>query len=210
VTRYSFKLNVYRQNFVNKSFYLALLLFAPAALAHNVEVAGGIAGTWHIEPDHNPKAGEPAKVWVALTRQGGEVLPFEQANCQMAVYEQPSTEGAKPILQPQLEAIAAEQYQGIPGADVVFPKPGLYQIKLNCTPKTEGSFAPFAMGSDVTVAAGTVPSQTAQSPAVTEPAIAPSSDNGWNGMMQGFVITSAVILVLGLGLLKYLANRAKL
>lgn len=199
---------------MNKIFYLLLLLLAvPSALAHNVEVAGEIAGTWHVEPDHNPRAGEPAKVWVALTRKGGEVLPFDQTRCQMAVYGQPYTEGTPPVLQPQLQAITAEQYQGIPGAEVVFPKPGLYKMELSCAPKTEGSFAAFEMSSEVTVVAGTgqSPSPTvAVSPAITNSDPSENSENGWNGMMQGFVITGAVILVLGLGILKYLTNRAKL
>ncbi|NJR37737.1 MAG: hypothetical protein HC781_01505 [Leptolyngbyaceae cyanobacterium CSU_1_4] len=134
---------------------LLLTMFSTPAIAHNVEIAGEIAGTWHIEPHHNPRAGEPAKVWIALTRKGGAVLPLEQANCQLAVYRQPYTQGDPPLLQPQLKAIAVEQYQGIPGAEVIFPAPGLYELELGCVPKTAGTFEPFEMQSAVTVAAGT-------------------------------------------------------
>jgi hypothetical protein len=125
-----------------------------ARVAHNVELAGDIAGTWHVEPDHNPRAGEPAKVWIALTRKGGEVLPLAQTDCQLAVFSQPYTEGEQPLLQPELKAIEVEQYQGIPGADVVFPQPGLYEMELSCTPKETGSFTAFEMRSNVTVVAG--------------------------------------------------------
>jgi hypothetical protein len=124
------------------------------AIAHNVEVAGDVAGTWHVEPDHNPRSGEPAKVWIALTRKGGEILPLSQASCQLSVFSQPYTEGDKPVLQPELRAIAAEQYQGIPGTDVIFPQPGLYEMALNCTPKAEGTFTAFEMRSAVTVVGG--------------------------------------------------------
>ncbi len=130
------------------------VLAAFPVLAHNVEVVGDVAGTWHIEPDHSPKAGEPAQVWIALTRQGGIILPLEQADCSLSLYNAPRTPGDQPILQPPLKAIAAEQYQGIPGATVTFPKTGLYQFNLDCRPKTAGDFQPFQMTYDVTVASG--------------------------------------------------------
>jgi hypothetical protein len=142
------------------------MAMSSAAIAHNVEVTGDVAGTWHVEPDHSPRSGEPAKVWIALTRKGGEVLPLAQASCKLAVFSQPYTEGDKPVLQPELKAIAVEQYQGIPGADVVFPQPGLYEMALNCTPKTEGSFAAFEMRSAVTVGAG-----------VASPSASPAAEN---------------------------------
>jgi hypothetical protein len=184
---------------LSKTFNLALLLtlFSPHALAHNVEVTGEIAGTWHVEPDHNPKAGESAKVWVALTRKGGEVLPFDQANCQMAVFEQPHVEGTQPVLQPQLKAIAADQYKGIPGTELVFPKPGLYEMELSCTPKTEGAFAAFEISSEVTVSAGVAqPSPPAAVPTETlEPAKSEAS-NGYGLAIWGLGVTTAILLIL--------------
>lgn len=122
------------------------------AVAHKTDVVGDVAGLWHIDPSHNPKAGESARVWVALTRRGGKLLPLSQANCRMAVYNQPRKAQDKPILQPTVAAINAEQYRGIPGANVTFPKVGLYQVKLNCTPKKQGDFRPFQMTYNVTVA----------------------------------------------------------
>lgn len=202
---------------MSKSFKIALLLltmFSAPAIAHNVEIAGDVAGTWHIEPDHNPRAGEPAKVCVALTRKGGDILPLEQANCKLAVYPQPHTEGDQPILQPQLKAIAIEKYQGIPGADLVFPKPGLYEMELSCIPKTAGTFEPFEMRSEVTVAAGTaqvspVPT-AAQSPA-NSAGVDRSDDMKASERSSGqkAVIYWVFPVILGLGLLRFLSKRSR-
>lgn len=131
-----------------------LLLSAAIAYpvqAHEVKVVGDVAGTWHIEPNHNPKVGVPARTWIALTRRGGTILPLDQATCQLAVYARPRKSGAKPVLTPTLTAVSAERYQGIPGADITFPAVGLYQLELNCTPKKTGNFKPFQMRHDVTV-----------------------------------------------------------
>ena len=72
----------------------------------------------------------------------------------MAVFSKPRKPTDKPILQPSVQAINAEKYQGIPGANIIFPSVGLYQLELNCTPKTEGDFWAFTMNYDVTVATG--------------------------------------------------------
>jgi len=133
------------------------------ALAHRVEVAGNVAGIWHIEPDHNPKAGEPAQVWIALTREGGKIVPLEQGNCQLAVYLEPRQAKALPVLQPTLKAVAVEQYQGIPGAEVIFPQAGSYELELDCQPKTKGDFKAFQMKYTVAVAPGTAQQVSATS-----------------------------------------------
>jgi hypothetical protein len=140
-----------------------------------------------------------------LTRKGGEVLPFDQANCQMAVFEQPHVEGTQPVLQPQLKAIAADQYQGIPGADLVFPKPGLYEMELSCKPKTEGGFEAFEMSSEVTVAAGvTQPSPLAASPTATPEPAKSEPSNGYGLAIWGLGIATAMLLIL-----RVLITRAK-
>jgi hypothetical protein len=60
---------------------VATVMALPAA-GHKTEVSGDIAGTWHLEPNHSPRAGEPARVWIALTQQGGQAIPLEQCDCQ--------------------------------------------------------------------------------------------------------------------------------
>ena len=134
----------------------AAMLTAPqfnsmADFAHEVEVSGDVAGTFHLEPNHNPRAGEPAKVWFALTLRGGKIIPLEQCNCKLAVYPKNHKKGDKPLIEPPLKAISAEKYQGIPGADIVFPKAGIYELKLSGTAKTGATFKPFELSYTVTV-----------------------------------------------------------
>jgi hypothetical protein len=140
-----------------KSCGLILLLTSLTSLtnpvfSHTVKVVGDVAGMWHLEPNHNPKVGVPARTWVVLTQKGGKQVPLDQASCQMAVYAQPRKSGDRPVLQPTIKAIAAEKYQGIPGADITFPKVGRYELELGCTPKGQGNFKPFQMKYSVTVA----------------------------------------------------------
>ncbi|MCC5641698.1 hypothetical protein LC607_01720 [Nostoc sp. CHAB 5824] len=124
------------------------------AFAHKVEVAGDVGGTLHIEPNDNPRAGEPSQAWFALTRRGGKAIPLSECNCQLAVYAEPYAAGEPPLLEPQLEPVAAERYQGIPGADITFPKPGIYELQLNGKPVSGARFKPFEFKFEVTVAGG--------------------------------------------------------
>ncbi|NEQ13264.1 MAG: hypothetical protein F6K44_04980 [Moorea sp. SIO3E2] len=132
-------------------------------ISHNIKTSADVGATFHIEPNHNPRAREPALAWFALTRQGGQLIPLEQCDCQLVVYSKSSSDqGNSPILEPQLKAISAEKYLGIPGADLVFPKAGVYELVLSGTPKSGDSFKPFEIKYDVTVTPGkktaTVPS----------------------------------------------------
>jgi hypothetical protein len=173
---------------------------APAANAHQVDIAGEVAGTWHIEPNHNPKAGETVLVWIALTRQGGERLPLAEANCELAVYAEPRQPGDAPILQPLIKAIDAEQYQGIPGADVVFPKVGLYELELSCEPKEAEHFQPFQMQYSATVATAGVTNPEAKpthSPAIAPDSTPPIGDRSW--AIPAGIIAGAIGLVGGIG-----------
>ncbi|MDF5711693.1 MAG: hypothetical protein PUP90_29445 [Nostoc sp. S4] len=129
----------------------------PAA-AHEVEVAGDVGGTLHIEPNDNPRAGEPSQAWFALTRRGGKVIPLAQCNCRLAVYAEPYAEGEPPLLEPSLKSVAAERYQGIPGAELVFPKAGIYELQLNGRPTSGTRFKPFELKFEVTVAGGSTES----------------------------------------------------
>jgi hypothetical protein len=120
-------------------------------LAHEVEVSGDVAATFHLEPNHNPRAGQPARVWFALTRRGGQIIPLEQCNCQLAVYPKGYKAGDKPLMQPPLKAVAAEKYRGIPGADIVFPKAGSYALELSGSARNRANFKPFKLTYTVTV-----------------------------------------------------------
>jgi hypothetical protein len=124
------------------------------ATAHKVETTGDVGATLHIEPNDNPRAGESTLTWFALTRKGGKVIPLVQCNCQLAVYAEPHTPGEPALIEPSLKPVNAEIYQGIPGADINFPKPGIYQLQLTGKPTSGENFKPFDFKFDVTVAAG--------------------------------------------------------
>ncbi|WP_375496227.1 hypothetical protein [uncultured Nostoc sp.] len=130
------------------------------ASAHKVEVAGDVGGTIHIEPNDNPRAGEPSQAWFALTRRGGRVIPLSQCNCQLAVYAEPYAAGEPALLEPELKPVSAERYKGIPGAEVVFPKPGIYELQLNGKPLSGARFKPFEFKFEVTVAGGSTQENT--------------------------------------------------
>ncbi|MBO3463516.1 hypothetical protein G7B40_006925 [Aetokthonos hydrillicola Thurmond2011] len=129
---------------------LSIFIATPVA-AHTVKVSENVGGLLHIEPQDNPRAGESAKIWIVLTRHGGETIPLEKCNCQLSIYPKPHTKGNTPLLKPTLQAITAEKYRGVPGADVVFPKAGAYEIEISGTPKPGASFKPFKLSYTVNV-----------------------------------------------------------
>ena len=140
--------------------YLLLVLFGlivttnTQVLAHTVKISADVGATIHIEPNDNPHAGEVTQAWFALTRKGGKVIPLKDCNCQLAIYAEPHAVGEPALLEPPLKPIQAERYQGIPGAEVTFPKPGAYQLQLSGKPVTQGSFKPFELKFVVTVTTG--------------------------------------------------------
>jgi LPXTG-motif cell wall-anchored protein len=137
---------------VSTYFTVSIGLSTPA-IAHTVKAAEDVAVTFHIEPNHNPRSGQPAQAWFVLTQSGGKLIPFQHCNCQLAVYDQAMPQTA--LLMPMLKPIAAEQYREIPGADIVFPKPGIYSLEFSGKPRSEGAFKPFTLTYTVTVVAGT-------------------------------------------------------
>jgi hypothetical protein len=137
-------------------------LVNPSLLAHNVKTNANVGVTFHIEPNHSPRAGETAIAWFALTRQGGELIPLDRCDCNLAVYAQSSPN--QPILNPELEAISPEaQYQDIPGAKIVFPEAGIYQLEMSGTPKADAEFEPFKLSYTVNVGPGITQPQQSQS-----------------------------------------------
>jgi hypothetical protein len=119
------------------------------AIAHTVKTASDVAATFHLEPSHNPKAGEPATIWFALTKAGGTPIPLSDCDCQLAVKQ-----GTDAIAIVPLKAINAEQYQGIPGGEMVFPKVGIYQLIFSGKAKENDAFQPFELKYEVTVQPG--------------------------------------------------------
>jgi hypothetical protein len=131
------------------------IVTAHPVVAHQVQISEDVGATLHIEPNDNPRAGEPTQAWFALTRKGGEVIPLTECDCELFIYAQPHPPGETALMEPVLQPVAAERYQGIPGAEITFPKPGLYQLQLKGKPKNQGSFQAFEFQFEVVVAAGT-------------------------------------------------------
>ncbi len=119
------------------------------ATGHTVKTASDVAATFHLEPSHNPKAGEPATIWFALTKAGGTPIPLSDCDCQLAVKQNEQVIATIP-----LKAINAEQYQDIPGGEVIFPKVGIYELAFSGKPKTENAFQSFDLEYEVTVQPG--------------------------------------------------------
>jgi hypothetical protein len=134
--------------------WILLLPLTTPVLAHNIKVSGTVAATFHIEPNHNPKAGEPSQTWFALTYKGGTVIPLAQCDCKLAVHTKPHKEGEAPLLEPALKSLSTEQYQGIPSAEIIFPKPGEYELEISGKPKAGAKFQPFELSYTVTVLTG--------------------------------------------------------
>lgn len=130
--------------------YSTMVAWVPT-VAHEVEVSGNVAATFHLEPDHNPKAGETAQIWFALTRRGGAIIPMSECECQLFIYAEPRKQSDRPLITPELSPISAEKYQGIPGTNVVFPQAGRYQLEFVGSPKTKDNFQPFKFTYSVTV-----------------------------------------------------------
>ena len=124
------------------------------ALAHTVKISADVGATVHLEPNDNPRAGEVTQAWFALTRKGGKVIPLKDCNCRLAIYAEPHVAGEPALIEPRLKSLQVERYEGIPGAEITFPKPGAYQLQLTGKPVTEGSFKPFDLKFVVTVATG--------------------------------------------------------
>lgn len=146
------------------------LMISPVG-AHKVETHQDVGATLHMEPNDNPRAGEPTLAWFALVRKGGQIIPLAQCNCKLAVR---TAKQETPLLQPALKAVSAENFQGIPGADIVFPKAGAYELELSGTPKAGANFRPFELSYEVTVAPGAAssspnPPEVAQSPSQPVP-----------------------------------------
>lgn len=138
------------------------LTTASPAIAHKVKTEGNVGATLHVEPNDNPRAGESAKTWFALTRKGGKVIPLAECNCQLAVYAEPHSYGEPPLIEPPLQPVSVERFQGIPGTQITFPRPGAYQLQLSGKPKDGKSFQPFELKFPITVAVGSATSSESQ------------------------------------------------
>ncbi|NUN64492.1 hypothetical protein HCU40_06955 [Pseudanabaena biceps] len=114
----------------------------PILLAHEVQTSEEIGGTIHIEPNDRPVAGKKSRIWIALTKRGGEIIPYAQCNCTMDVRSL-TNRNIKFQLSNSLAII--ESYLGIPSKEVIFPEVGRYELKLRGSAKNGEDFPPFEL-----------------------------------------------------------------
>lgn len=176
------------------SFGIVTLLTTPV-LAHKVQTAANVGATLHIEPNDHPRSGESSLTWFALTRKGGKIIPLAECDCKLAVYSKSSS--SQPLLEPPLKSIsAAERFENIPAAEIVFPQPGAYRLQFTGSPKIAGSFQPFELNYDISVAPGVAPSRSptvAQLPSQPQPA-----ENRWliSAIASTLVVLGLILVVL--------------
>ncbi len=155
----------------------AVLLTALPVYAHEVEILGDVGATLHIEPSDRALAGEPTQVWFALTAKGGRVIPLSECNCKLKVSSKTHQEGSPYLLEPVLKGIVAEQYQGIPSAEVTFPNIGEYELELSGSPKASAKFTPFNLSYKVVVASKAETSTEQIKKPESQPTEAPKSES---------------------------------
>lgn len=174
--------------------FLSTLTIAPA-IAHETQTTSKVGATLHIEPDDSPRAGESALTWIALTHKGGKIITLAECNCELALYPQPHQEGTKPLQQPKLKAVSVTRYRDIPGADIIFPAAGAYELELKGTPKAGANFPPFEIGFDVAVAPGKVTPSASTNP-VSAPANTPAAVSTTRQTTPSWLIPAIAIAVI--------------
>ncbi|MEM6437422.1 MAG: hypothetical protein AAF773_26740 [Cyanobacteria bacterium P01_D01_bin.115] len=148
------------------------------SLAHEVQIADDVGATLHIEPDDVPLAGAPTTAWFALTQAGGTVIPLDQCNCRLTLYDNDTVAVETPLLTP----ISAEGFTDIPSAVVTFPEVGAYELVLQGSPQGDVEFSPFELRFEVVVAGRATPpasnpaTETENSVAETENSVAETTE----------------------------------
>jgi hypothetical protein len=161
--------------------------FVNLSFAHTVKTDADVGVTFHIEPNHNPQARQATTAWFVLTRRGGQFIPLSDCDCQLRVYRSNSSEA---VLTPSLESINAEQYQNIPGAEIVFPEGGIYQLEISGKPKQNHNFSPFKLVYEVTVLPGVVSGGKAPE---TEQAVTDQLELASNNYLRKLLILSVMM-----------------
>ena len=120
----------------------SVMMATTAAIAHEVRTSQEVGGTIHIEPNDRPVAGKKSTIWVALTKRGGEIIPYGTCNCRMEVRSL-SDRSIRFTVGNSLAII--ERYLGLPSLEVTFPQVGRYELKLSGSAKNGQDFPPFEL-----------------------------------------------------------------
>ncbi|MFM7599887.1 MAG: hypothetical protein ACKO7R_01600 [Pseudanabaena sp.] len=114
----------------------------PVRVAHEVKASQGVGGTIHIEPNDRPVVGKKSRIWIALTRRGGELIPYGKCNCRLEVRSLTDRNIKFTVANP-LSII--ERYLGLPSMEVIFPQVGRYELQLSGSPREGADFSPFEL-----------------------------------------------------------------
>lgn len=112
------------------------------AIAHEVKTSQEVGGTIHIEPNDRPIAGKKSRIWIALTKRGGEIIPYAKCNCRLEVRSL-SDRNIKFTVANPLRIL--ESYLGLPSMEVTFPQVGRYELKLSGSAREGEDFQPFEL-----------------------------------------------------------------
>jgi hypothetical protein len=114
----------------------------PIRIAHEVRTSQEVGGTIHIEPNDRPIAGKQTTIWIALTRRGGELIPYSKCNCRLEVRSLSDRNIRFTVANP---LAIIERYLGLPSMTVTFPQIGRYELKLSGSSRDSEDFSPFEL-----------------------------------------------------------------
>ena len=112
----------------------------PIRIAHEVKTSNDVGGTIHIDPNDRPIAGQKSRVWIALTKRGGEIIPYEKCDCRLEVRS--LTNKSIKFAVPKAASIL-DRYLGLPSIEVTFPEAGRYELRLSGSAKGDVHFPEF-------------------------------------------------------------------
>jgi hypothetical protein len=115
---------------------------SPVRIAHEVRTSNAVGGTLHIEPNDRPISGQKSRVWIALTKRGGEIIPYEKCDCRLEVRS--LTNKAIKFTVPKSASII-DLYLGLPSIEVTFPEVGRYELRLSGSAKGDADFPDFEL-----------------------------------------------------------------
>ncbi len=115
---------------------------SPIRIAHEVRTSQEIGGTIHIEPNDRPIAGKKSTIWIALTKRGGEIIPYGKCNCRLEVRSLSDRNIQFTVANP---LAIIERYLGLPSMQVTFPQVGRYELKLSGSAREGEDFQPFEL-----------------------------------------------------------------
>ena len=111
-------------------------------IAHEVRNSQEVGGTIHIEPNDRPIAGQKSRIWIALTKRGGEIIPYGKCNCRLEVRSLTDRNIKFTVANP---LAVIERYLGLPSMEVTFPQVGRYELRLSGSAREGENFQPFEL-----------------------------------------------------------------